>query len=443
MTKSKTAFTAIIVAIVTVVLLALAASGAGEGKMTIKRVDDPVTVQGKEIKRLSGKPISKMRLLIWKGGKFVPAPYQIDERFPSGDWVFPIATPPEKDVDSGLVDDNDELAFMAHDMGDEAPAGSKPTGAKAGVKISVRDPVDGGVGYAYLFLFDNPPAPSKVDYATYKVGKEWMWMIGSTYKLATRLNDSYFDKCMLKRPDGSWGPDIMDRYKTRGRGISIPGTSQIPESKAKAKAVGWIDGPVRVLRKSIGWLKIAWKIKIQGKGSSQNIYYPSFFVVPLTLQIPPIPKAFIRNLHLDQTLDFTRKFWGSKYYDQVNTAGVKFDGKMSEAEKNLNLTKNRLWYCITGPAGTVFVRYVYPKVMTDTFSPQGYYVDDTGAADSPEEEPGQSNVGIYMKGIGNLKPGTYLYNGYFYFPKNFKWDNRRRVLNMVDKPLSKKVEPVE
>jgi hypothetical protein len=421
----------------------LDASGAGDVKMTIKRIDDAVTVQGKEMKSLTGKPISKFRLLVWKEGKFVPAPYQIDERLPSGDWVFPIANPPEKDVDSGMLDDNDELAFLARDAGDEAPGGSKPPGAKMGVCISVRDPVDGATGYAYLFAFDDPPEPSRVDYTTYKVDKDWMWMIGQTYKIGTGIEESYFDKIILKRPDGSWSPDIADRYKARGLGIPIPGMSTIPESNAKAKAIGWIDGPVRVIRKSIGWLKIAWKIKFQSEGSSQNIYYPSYFIIPLKIKVPSLPNAMLHNFRMVITVDFNRQFWGSNYYDAVNTAGVKLDGKMSDAEKKLDLNTNRRWYCVTGPVGTVFVRYILSPAMDKIVSTPGYYVDDTTQPDPPEEEPGQSNVGLVFKNFAQLPPGNYSYNAYFYFPVNFKWGDQKRILDIVDHPLSVKVDSIQ
>ncbi len=415
--------------------------GAERGKMTIKRVDDPVTVQGKDLKPFLGKPLSKLRLVIWKDGKFEPAPYQIDERHPSGEWVFPEGEKPEKDKDGGLVDANDELVFMAKDAGDEAPAGKKPEGAGAGVKISLKDPVDGGTGYAYLFSFDDPPARSDVDYVTYEVGEEWMWMIGQTYKIGTGIRESYFDKCHLKMPDGSWGPDIIDRYKTRGLGIPVVGRT--PESQAKAEALGWKDGPVRVLRKSAGWLELALKIKIHGEGSSQNLYYPSFFLVPLKLQIPGLPKFMIRKFSMVQTLDFTHHFYGAKYYDAVNTGGVTLDGKMSEAEKNLDLESRRTWYCATGPKGTVFVRYVYPGIMETNISNEGYYMDDASKKDPPEEEPGQSNGGIWMKNLAALDAGTYKYDGYFHFPKDFSWSNRDRILNMVNRPIEVKAEKLK
>jgi len=435
----------IILALLAITAAALAgrtnAAGDEADKMTIKRVDDPVTVQGADLKPFLGKPISNLRLVIWKDGKFVPAPYQIDERHPSGEWVFPEGEKPEKDVDGGLVDKNDELAFMAKDAGDEAPAGKKPEGAGAGVKISLRDPVDGGTGYAYLFFFQVPPAPSEKDYVTYKVGKEWMWMIGSTYKIGTGIRESYFDKCRLKMPDGSWGPDVIDRYKTRGLGIPIVGRT--PESQAKAEALGWKNGPVRVLRKSAGWLELALSIKIHGEGSSQNLYYPSFFIVPLKLQIPGLPKFLLRNFSMVQTLDFTRHMHGATYYDAVNTRGVVLDGRMSEAEKKLDLKSNRTWYCATGPAGTVFVRYVYPGIMETNISPEGYYMDDAAKDDPPEEEPGQSNAGIWMKNLGKLDAGTYKYDGYFHFPKNFSWRNRDRLLNMIDHPIEVKIEKLE
>lgn len=411
-------------------------TGKTENPMNITRIDDIIEIQGKSLKALSGTPISKLRLFVFKNGNFLRAPYQVDERDPKGEWVFTIGEEKSEDVDKGMLDDNDELAFMAKDLGGEAPTEQKPKGANSCYKITVSDPVDHSKGFAYLCAFDTPPPPSTADYVSYKVEGDWMWMIGETYKIGTGVEESYFDKVHLRTgPTAPWGTDIMDRYKTRGVGIPIPGKEVLPESNAKAKAVAWIDGPVRVIRKSKGWLKVAWKIKIHGEGSSQNIYYPTWFVVPLRLGVPQVPKPLLKNFKLLITLDFNHNFYGTKYYDEVNPQGVLVDGQMSDAERKLECGKHHEWYAVTGTKGTVMARYVLPPDMKKWVKALTYYMDDKNLPDPPEEEVGQSNFGFMMENFADLPAGEYRYSAYFYFPRQFKWGEQARILNILDKPL--------
>ena len=198
------------------VFFTIRAQGAGPN-MTIKRINDAIEIQGRDLGDFAGKPISKMRLYVFKSGKFTPAPYQIDERDNNDEWVFTQGPEKTTDDDNGQLDDNDEMAFMAHDLGDLAPSGAKPAGANSCYKISALDPVDNGAGFAYLCDYDSPPSPSKIDYVSHEVKVGMMWMMGTTYKIGTGTEDSFFDIISLKKADGKWGPDILDRYKTRER----------------------------------------------------------------------------------------------------------------------------------------------------------------------------------------------------------------------------------
>lgn len=406
--------------------------------MSIKRVDDPVKIQGQALKQLLGLPIEKMRVLIHKNGSFQPTPHQIDQRNTKGEWVFTIGEEKEASPTGGKLAANDELVFMAHDMGDAAPAGQKPAGAGQCLALTVTDPADGGTGWAYICVFDNPPAPSKTDYASYAVEKEWMWMIGQTYKIGTGVNESYFDKLLFRTASG-WSADMLDRYKTRFRNVPIPGKEVLSEADANAKAVAWIDGPVRVIRKSKGWGKVAGIIKVRAEGSSQNIYYPSYFEIPLRLGIPKVGESLLKKVTMAVTLDFNHLFYGTKYYDAVNKQGMTLDGIMSDAEKNLDRKTSHRWWLVNGPQGTVMSRYALPPNMDKIVTTPTYYVDDKNALDPPEEEPGQSNVGLVLENFMILPPGEYKYTSFFYMPANFKWGDQDRILNMLDKPLQVKV----
>src|SRR5690349_4831174 len=89
---------------------------------TLTRTEDWVTVTGAQLPRLKGKHKDRIRLYAQKNGALQPIAFQIDEKNAEGNYCF--SEGPQdlivKDADGGLVDDNDELVFMAKDSGDLA-----------------------------------------------------------------------------------------------------------------------------------------------------------------------------------------------------------------------------------------------------------------------------------------------------------------------------------
>ena len=93
---------------------------------------------------------------------------------PNGGAVHPEFTDPGTWVgaDSNpTLDANDEIALMAFDAGGPRTTPNAPAGVDAGsaVEMEITDPIDGGVGYAYLFEDTSglDPAAGK-DYVDYE-----------------------------------------------------------------------------------------------------------------------------------------------------------------------------------------------------------------------------------------------------------------------------------
>src|SRR5207248_1109409 len=139
---------------------------------------DWVVLQGKELPRLKGTHKDKVRLYAQKNGTLQPIPYQVDERTPEGNYCF--TDGPEemrvRDTDNGLIDDNDEVVFMARDAGDLADEKGFPAGQKAVHLIQLTDPVDNTTGWVYAFVFDEPPPRSTRKYSWFeKTGDTIVW----------------------------------------------------------------------------------------------------------------------------------------------------------------------------------------------------------------------------------------------------------------------------
>ena len=115
---------------------------------TLGRGEDPVIVTGAQLPVIGGAPIDQLMLYAYSAGDWNPVPYQIDERMNDITGTFVV-------FEDGLLDDNDELVFMAKDSGQQAGSSwPDDQGARdnARYEIQASDPLTvGHQGWAYLF----------------------------------------------------------------------------------------------------------------------------------------------------------------------------------------------------------------------------------------------------------------------------------------------------
>jgi hypothetical protein len=153
-------------------LLVLAALCVAGQAATLNRPKDPVVLNGSSLTPLVGADVGKIVGFRYVGG-WQQIPIQIDERdvvdlakpynaSAKGVAVLQYCDPNTyTGADSNLLfDGDDELVFMAFDAGDKA-SGPDPSGvvANSGLEIRITDPIDGGVGYVYLFRTTGGLAP--------------------------------------------------------------------------------------------------------------------------------------------------------------------------------------------------------------------------------------------------------------------------------------------
>lgn len=423
-------------------ILGLSPAVSGPGSPLTGRTEDPVVVPGSGLSALAGAPLESLGLLRWEGQTFSPVPFQVDEKDEKGGFAFPLGELKTRDPDPRL-DRNDELVFMAYDAGSQARPGSRPAQAVSGLELELTDPVTGNRGYVYLFKFNGTPPRSDKDYVKMKMDKQKdrARVEAGTYILESVQSAVYYNYLSLRKKDGSWTPDLIDRLKIRGEIHAFQGTLKVDfhfDELVKSKITSWIDGPVRVVRRGQGYLKVP-GIELQGSGFSLSYYYPSFFIYPMTLDIPLNLRTVLTDISLHGATDFTAAAGGWHYYDAKNPLHpeVVFDGRMSEAEKKMNLAHDHDWLALVGPAGNHLHRLFFPKEWSFV-KKEVYYRDDKTARDLPEDEPGLFSVGYEFKNFIALKKGHTTYYMHYYFPRDFKPGEEARILNVVDQPLQVK-----
>ena len=87
-----------------------------EPQNTLTRQRDPVVVQGSSLPAFGGAPLDELFAYAYNSGTWQQIPFQFDEVEPIGNTYVV--------TEDGHLDANDELAFMALDAGEQAPAGA-------------------------------------------------------------------------------------------------------------------------------------------------------------------------------------------------------------------------------------------------------------------------------------------------------------------------------
>lgn len=332
---------------VLLVSLAAADSDIVTTTKTLDRDLEPVIVTGAQVGALSGAPLDELFVYNYTGGAWSQIPSQVDEVTASGDYTT---------TEDGLLDANDEVVFMAMDMGDQAPADGSIVRdlpiSGTWYEIEVTDPTEPAKkGWAYL-VRSSTLTSTPTDYVDYNLGSHRIE--GTTYALGAAVPEPYvgyldpwFDYLTL-----NGGQDILDRTKTRlcftKHEISCLITEQnLPGDLIEDDLIK--DDAVRVIVR--GGIGLAYHSMVQWTR--------------------PISWREIRvNPHTRFSIDFNEQAIGATYYNLAVPGGVQVDGIPDTVEAEPMSS----WFQLSTDEGTLIQ-------VGDTTSMGGtqtnYYIDDS------------------------------------------------------------------
>jgi hypothetical protein len=269
------------------------------------------------------------------------------------------------------LDDDDEIAFMARDTGDKAPAATRPAGTVGDrQEVALADPLDpGNTRYVYLFL--NPagstfsPANGYVTYLRDADADQWIdaatfapddpEKLGSSNTgygpnlsgtvcegTTVRTSVDRFPRdgvrvltnryrwyasgrwmvraLRVRKPTGGFGPDLIDRWKGRAfqqspdSSISVVGFEDEQVNwEANSALLGERVGPVRAIRET-------WGADSGTNVTKTETFYRSGITYRYHLRVHPIPPDGIYT-----SWDYNHGV-AVKYYNTVKPNGVDIDG---------------------------------------------------------------------------------------------------------------------
>ncbi|HEV7734470.1 MAG TPA: hypothetical protein VGR62_20015 [Candidatus Binatia bacterium] len=356
---------------------------------TLARPADPVVMTGAQVPTLVGIPPGDLVAFRWSGA-WQQIPVQVDERkvvnyttVYNGNAGFGGGVTTLGYADAGTftgadpntaLDGDDEIAFMARDAGSAAPSVAAPAGviASTGVKVTISDPSDGGVGYAYLFRRSGalPPGAGQ-QYVTYAFSLASGPYL-TTYNTSTgpnpesstvtspfyqrRFTDRWIQTELHITAPGATGVDILDRHRPLF-GPGVCGRSEDTFSAAEGAFVVNKSGPVRALRSYVG-------ANSGPLSQREHVFYERREDIRTSLRVHAIPGIM-------DLFDYAPAATGMLYRNNNNTTGVLIDGNPDTVTAGLTL-----WELVTGVQGSLTRT---SNLITDIggLAPTSYYLDDS------------------------------------------------------------------
>ena len=422
-----------------------------EAKKDLARAVDPVLITGEALPGMCGLPLQGFRLFSDPGqGRLTPVPFQIDEKDAKGFYVLPEGEEPNRDKGRrgkvkekpGELDGNDELVFMANDLGHRVPRERWPGHSRKGVEIEVGDKVNGNRGWVYLLWFERPPPLSTRDYVRYARDEDRIYT--SWFSLGySPEKDLVYTTMMSIDPDGKGGGvDIMDRINIRFSATiflrSI--TFSRNEDDFVSEVIAYKDGPVRVMRRVANSMRLVLGLRTP-KIIAYSMYYRDAIETPNVLKLPVSLSTVARSVYFEGGTDYNQHAYGMRFYNPNNPPGTLVDGRMSPEELVLDLEEHA-WNLTAGEQGIILNRVEMGPGLKGVLIKELIYQDDLFRPNTPEDEPGSTpKIGFSLKNILALKKGTYHYNARFYFLPDIEKDTLKEYLAVLDNPLQVRINP--
>lgn len=400
-------------------LVLISTAAALSQPKTLERNLEPVVVSGASLPDFSGAPISQLFLYAYREGAWQQIPFQFDERgIANNDTSFFIE-------DDGLLDDNDELVFMARDAGDRTEAfnwiDNEDSFNSIRYEIAVSDPLaQDGKAWAYLYrsstLILDPNLTDYIDYFESNTGNAGQDTVRSVFYEIAHSTNGFPKDLIITTEGGGNGEDLLDILKFRSQavfGLSVSITeNSISVDAEEGDAVLFKDGMVRVIRSVDATVKIS-----LGLIFTFNFVTPPFFYYPnsveINIEVPDVSDVGATINTGRMSFDLNANAAGMKFVGANNPEpGFTVDGQPDNPNKEIDsVLPDNNWMYISGSQGTIV--HLFPLAKSVGGSRQLYYKDDS-ATDSQDtgDQKSYGDTGNDISG-GITPPATFRYTGYF------------------------------
>jgi hypothetical protein len=395
--------------------------------------ESAVIIPGAQAPALLDADISRLSLAAVRGGRLTAVPFQVDE-VRDGERVFAWVSPEgrkkglhDSDVDKGRLDADDELVFMARDLGPRAEWAQETSADKA-VEIAVTDPVSGGTRYAYLLLNGKLP-PCARDYVKMDISGGRLHIETERYKFSQQVDQGYFDELRVLTASGNFTPDLVVRNQTPARlKVRVVGlTGEVDfYDMIRGETIATKDGPVRAMWRAAGGADFG-VFQIKGEGGTEQHYYFNRMDQPVLMDIPFDFNSVLSSFVIRGTVVLDPKVLPFTYYDVSHRGGVRLDGVPDSPNGPMIGHDERDWCVGSGRGMSVYYIVQFPGEWKKTIKQVSYVYD------GPDRSEGGSQFGEM---VDLLTKGLHQYMVRFYIvPHDFKWGDENQIEDAAGKKL--------
>ena len=383
-------------------------------------------VTGKETPKLLNKSSDQYSLIAVRDGEIAPIPYQFDDMSVKNLVHVPGGLLAVKGK-VGIIEEEDQLAFMYKDMGVKATE-EQLTSVEGSIVSELEINEDGVQRYAYI-VEGNSQRSEKV-YAHYDFKTGLVQTESYSLQVAPD-NILVWEDWIIKGFSGTpSAPNILDTMKVRVRAKLGFIKATLHNSLIPVRTIAVKNGPVRAIVEadaSIGILGI----DLASGGltttfTAQTIEYPLYLIFPKAGEV-------LSSLSLDVTLDYV-DFEGSRYQTALGPKEPMITGtKEAEDQRdNYGIDLDNPWITIsTGKNWDMFFFFERSEGFDPTVS--AIYRDKTAgdSANKPERyKKSSSELGPSITDIPFGNEGTLGYNLYF-GPGLWEGDNPRKSAEQI------------
>lgn len=366
------------------------------------RLADPVVMLGSDLPALLGVAPANLVAFRFSEAGWQQVAVQVDERSPvdlrrlsgrNGDPDYTILTYTDPNTQIGpdpdpTFDGDDELVFMAKDVGTRPEPFSPPAGVNlaTGVHITLSDPLDpAGTGHIYLFEQDGSLAPAgNFGYVTYdylagqETEKDKDTLSGQNTTSPVTENSTITTSVYRHHFSARWildelylggsDRDLIDRFRVQ----LTPQDCDRSEDTFSAGDGAFIvnkSGPVRVVRAYIGANSGTYTERL-------HLFYEQRQEMTTFLRVHALPGV-------TDYLDWSAEATGMSYYSNLLPAGTTIDGLPD------NVPAGTLqWELVTGEQGSLITAYTVQTDMPN-FNHSSFYLDSFAPPQAPCSGDGQ------------------------------------------------------
>ena len=322
---------------------------------TLDRDLEPVTVKGYRVTALINEPLNRLYVYKFNGNALSgPIPSQVDEVGPDGRYLS------TGDGD-GALDPQDEIVFMAKDLGDQpSDASLLDSFATAWYEIEVVDPLSPDKR-AWAYLVSRSPTSISDDYVDYN---------GTLHRIIARqyelgLATTYIGLNYLTLNGSS--TDILDRSKMRVVFEFLGVPDHLTENDIQDSEITLIkDGQVRVILRHVATATTGGTIS--GSLATTDLAYASMLHTTTSVSVT-LPTGFDIT-KVRASLDFDSDASGANFHNN-NISGVLINGSGPDG---VAVTPFSNWAQVSHSDGRV-IQVIDPTLAGGT--PKNYYCDDS------------------------------------------------------------------